>query len=159
MPRKSVYARNQNNITVRMRVVVATGTWDGDWSMLAGYTLQLLSCCLCEAATNQGLPETARKNGDVYNSTYAYESCPPSATDFFTPSATHPAVTVTAPKWFPDARIDNQATNPPATHFQGIGCGRFLWSSRSTCLTLVKWWQQRMYQSHCLQMHIWVPLQ
>ena len=36
--------------------------------MLAGYTLQLLSCCLCEAATNQGLPETARKNGEVYMS-------------------------------------------------------------------------------------------
>ena len=30
--------------------------------------LQLLSCCVYEAATNQGVPETAQKSCDVYTS-------------------------------------------------------------------------------------------
>ena len=143
MLRKSIYACNQNNITVRMWVVMATGTWDGDWSMLTGYIhFQLLSCCIREAATNQGVPETAQKNCDVYTSMLILLVTPDKKRTCMKAAW---QTTLTAPKWFPDACIDNQATNLPVTHFQGIGCGRFLWSSRSTttatCLTNIKWWQ------------------
>ena len=92
-------------------------------------------------------PETARKNCSVtlhehvdiasysWQETDAYESCPPSATQWQLWTSQSllrrqpPRMTVTMPTWFPDARdrIDNQYTNPPVTHFQGIaGCGCFL---------------------------------
>ena len=93
-----------------------------------------------------------QKNCDVYTSMLILLVSPDKkcthmkaalrAANFLPPSATCPVMTVTAPKCFPDAYIDNQATILPVIYFQGTDCSRSFWSSRSTttatCLTPVK---------------------